>query len=347
MSYTIEKADLKKHKNYLRELWQRNFEGVLGERFDWIYENHPAGKPVVLLLKHEQGQSLVGALSLFPHTLVVGGRPTASYICGDMAVDHAHRALGPAVALFKAAIQHCEDNSPCVLLTTPNKKSLPVASRVGFKRLGTYFAMTQVLRTGRHLRYHIKLTFVADSLAFLADTFVALYYILKSYRSTKGYQSVLVDGFDSSFNSFMQGRAKHLSLAGQRTVPFLNWRLKDSPYGGNQVFVLKKDNAICGYISYCVRNNRCVIEDFAFDENARSLTALLVSFTKLQLKNRVDAISITLAGQKTLVNEFTKAGYSVRDKENQFMFYAAPEELKQMLLPPSGMWYLTTADNDI
>jgi GNAT superfamily N-acetyltransferase len=347
MSYAIEKADLGEHKNILCKLWQRNFEGVPNKRFDWMYGNNPLGEPVVFLLKLEQSQIVVGALSLFPHTILVAGRQTTGYICGDIAVDHAHRALGPAVTLLKAAIQHCEENAPCVLLTTPNQKSKPVASRVGFHRLGTYFAMTKVLRTGKYIRNHIQSTIAADSLAFLADRTAGLYYKSRSFRFSRGYQATLVEDFGAGFNTFMQNRAKHLFLAGYRTVPFLNWRLKESPYGANQFFVLKKDDVICGYISFTMRNNRCDIEDFAFDEKRQCLKALLDAFTLFQLKNGIEAISIHLAGQKALVEEFARARFFIRGEESQFMFYAAPEELKQSLMPPAEMWYLTTADNDV
>lgn len=316
MSYSVEKADLNEHRCSLCDLWQRNFEVVPSERFSWMYDKNPIGEPVVFLLKHDQTKTFVGTISLLPHVLLVEGQHTTSYICGDMAVDPAHRALGPAITLLKTAIQFCEDNAPCVLLSIPNKKSSPVASRVGFQRLGTYFSMTQVLQTGRYIRQHIKPPVVADSLAFLADKALKIHYNFKSLSQTRGRQTALADHFDNSLNVLMQSRAEKLSLIGKRTIPFLQWRLRASPHGSNQTFVLENENTPSGYISYSVRNNRCEVEDFAFDGNAQNLKALLAAFTMLQMKNGVEAISISLAGQKTLIDLLVKAGFSIRGKEN-------------------------------
>lgn len=347
MSYSIEKADLNQQGQYLRELWQRNFAGVPHERYAWMYENNPAGQPVVFLLKYNQRNEFVGAMALFPHMLLVKGKQVKSYICGDMAVHQAHRTLGPAMALIKAAVSYCEENKPCILLSLPNNKSLPVLQRAGFQPLGIYYSLTKVVKTGTYLRRHFKSTVIADSLAFFADRLVARFYKLQSYWFGRGYVIDLVTTFDREFDDFITNASNHFQFVGERTIAFLNWRLKDSPYGRNDILVIKKNNRLCGYVSCCIRNNRCDIEDIAFDGSYQNLKALMVVFTTQQLQNGIEAITLNIAAPDFLVDVLKNAGFSVRSQENQFLIYASPQDQQTQLAASPGVWYLTTADNDI
>ena len=82
------------------------------ERVDYLFDN--------------DSNSIVGSYTLFPRRIVVNGRPVRGYVCGDLVVDTAHRALGPALFLVNAALAKCEEEDPTVLFGFPNDKSEPV-----------------------------------------------------------------------------------------------------------------------------------------------------------------------------------------------------------------------------
>lgn len=348
MSYSIEKADLALNSQCLLELLQRNFDGISSDRFDWMYEKNPDGPAIVFLLKHEQTNTVVGAMALFPHFYIMNGQQIKGYICGDMAVDQAHRMLGPAMALIKAAVKYCDKNPACVLLSLPNTKSLPVLQRAGFQSLGIYFSLTKVLKTGNYLRRYFGSNVIADGLAFVVDRCVAQVYKLESIWFAKGYEIDLIKEPDNDIDVFNAKSASYQPwFAGLRTSAFLKWRLVNSPYGKNEMFVLKRNNRMSGYISFCVRSKRCQIEDFAFDGKLKTLMALLAAFTSYQIKKDVEALSVRISGNEALIDALKKSRFHIREHDSQFMFYAAPETLLQQLRSPSDIWYLTAADNDV
>jgi len=349
MAYSIQKADLSTHKGCLQDLWQRNFEGVESKRYEWIYENNPGGEPIVFLLKHDEKDSFVGAISMFPRTVHALDKKIKAYICGDMVVDVQHRALGPAVKLLKAAINHCQQEEQCLLISFPNQKSGPVTLRVGFKVLANVTQMTRVIRTEAYLKRQFKSKMLTRLLSLPTDWLMQLRYDASLLFKQLNYSCEIKNSFDESFDALLIEQSKNYSFVGSRTVKYLNWRINQSPYKKYQTFVVrsKKQQRISGYIAFSINDNRVEIIDFASDGQTETIQVLFHLFLKYQKTQKCDAVSLAFAGGSGLINLLKRRGFSVRDESGQVVVFSSSATLNPVQLIDNSNWYLTAVDNDI
>lgn len=348
MPYSIERANLDEHRSCLLDLWKRNLKIVCSGRYEWIYEKNPKGRPVVFLLKHEESSSFVGALALFPRCFFLQGKKINCYVCGDLIVDARHRTLGPAISLFKAAIQCCKDNDPCILVSIPNEKSEPLALRLGFKVLGEYLDLTKVLRSCPYLQQYMKAP-AARLLSVPLDWLNTFRYDALPALRTRGYVYEISDHFDTKIDGLWYSQSDVFSFVGERNSRYLNWRIKDSPYQKDNVFLLKTGHGgrLAGYLSYTEESNRISVSDMGFDGDLETLRHLCYMFSRYQRKQGNVSIVISVAGGAALVNGLKRAGFSVRGVKNNVVVYFSNKDINLLDLKETGSWYMTSADNDV
>ncbi|MDX2165629.1 MAG: GNAT family N-acetyltransferase [Deltaproteobacteria bacterium] len=77
------------------------------ERFDWLYLGNPDG-PALVWLAEQDGVAL-GTSAAHRRRMRVDGTVVDALLLGDFAVDHAHRALGPALRLLRATLAPLRD----------------------------------------------------------------------------------------------------------------------------------------------------------------------------------------------------------------------------------------------
>lgn len=347
MAYSIEEGDRALHKQVILDLWQRNFPEVAQGRFVWMYENNPSGPPIIFLLKHEESGSLVGALALFPRRIFVHGVATNAYICGDLVVDAQHRTLGPAIFLLKAAIDQCKKEPPCILLSFPIKKSEKVAERAGFMVLGEHCQLTKVIRSSKYFHRYIQSKLAVRALSSLFDSFFYLFETVFHLRLMKKYKWQVLDSFDQRFDEFWKTISSSYAMIGERSAIYLNWRIKESPFCRSKVFVLLANGSLYGYIAFTHSNTKCEIIDLAYGGTNEQLRTLLQMFTRYQRFLGTEVVATTITGHKSIINQFRKLGFSLRNSENKVMYYSKQGDSETNLFGAGGIWYLTDADNDI
>lgn len=349
MSYSIIKADIKEYKEVIISLWRRNFQEIKEARYPWIYENDLSRIPICYLLKHDDSNSVVGAISLFPRSMYVNGKKIKAYICGDLVVDQKHRTLGPALFLFKAAISKCEENSSSILISFPIKISEVVALRAGFEVLGEYVHMTRMIRTFNYVMRYVNIPLFARLISYPLDLLLYCREMVLFQTISNNTQVGMLECADERFNDFGKKIVNNFSFKGEVSRFHLNWRFHDSPYGSYKIFTIseKDKKSVCGYIVFCMVKNRAHIVDFSFDNIEKSLDILFSSFSRYEKTQGVESITLSVVGSQKLIDQLKKNGYMLRSKETKVLIYA-PSVCKEWISEmKSGIWYLTSGDNDV
>jgi GNAT superfamily N-acetyltransferase len=347
MMYTIVEADNRDYRDTLISLWKRNFESVGEGRYQWLYEGNPLGMPSCFFLKDERESAIVGAISLFPRILNIGGQKIKGFICGDLVVDKKHRSLGPAVKLLKSAIQKCEIDHPCILFGIPNQLSEPVLSRAGFKVLDNVNEMTQVLRLYPYILRHINVPAIARITAYSLDPFFRLRPAFLLTKKPKGHVVSLNGHIKDEKAELDHFSHNGYSLIGERHRGFLKWRFMEAPGTQHQIFTLLSENPESPecYIIFHMNGQRAHIADFFANDEA-TFMALFSSFTGFHMARRTEAISISFTGDAAIFKRLQKLGYSLRSRAQKMFIYTSDRnELVKKI--KSGRWYLTSADNDV
>ena len=349
MAYTVQRVDFVEYKDLLLSLWQRNFQGVNPGRFSWIYEKNPNGPPVVYLLKHEESQSFVGTMALFPRPMLYKGQLIRAYICGDMAVDSQHRSLGPALSLLKAALKQCDKEDPCMLVSFPNNKSEPLTLRLGYKVLGGNCELVKVLKTRKYILRHCNSPNLATFLSWPLDALLRWRYETLIGLRARKYSYELLAQFDARFDPLWEGLKNACFLIGERKCDYLNWRVKESPYGDCRIFSIfeKQNRKICGYVAFHYGDSRASIIDMAFIGEIVNFKMLFFLFSKYIITHGADSVSISIVGGSNLFLEFKNIGFSSRIVKNKAVIYTSFENdiFEKIIL--DKYWYMTSIDNDI
>lgn len=342
----IYKANFKKDKKDIIKLWERNFSGVLAERFNWIYENNPAGVPSCWLAIKD-GQ-LVGSTAIFPRLLYINGEVVTAGIAGDFSVIKEHRGFGPALSLQREAVSNYISEGFRILYSLPNKDSGGILKRVGYSDIGDIIRLTRPLKSQNYLENKINIPVIAKMLSKPIDMAMRKFVRGNFHMRYKDYTWELLTSFDYRFDILWDKAAPQFTVIGERTCSYLNWRFINSPHESYLIFVIKQTmtDEIHGYITFSIARNRAIIFDL-LSLNIHILDALLSEFILLLQRECLDAVSINLAGCTDLVKKLQRYGFFIRDREDKLVALFPPDSPFAQYISEIKNWYFLVGDNDI
>ena len=150
MSYQVVQADIERDKGTILRFWRENSPKSLDSKYRWIYENNPAGKPMVWMIRHVESGECVGITALFPRRMSTRNGTVLAGVAGDLFVNEKHRTLGPAVKLLRSTLTAVHEGKVDLIYTFPNKAADGVVRAAGYRRLGKLVRLVKVLRTARY-----------------------------------------------------------------------------------------------------------------------------------------------------------------------------------------------------
>src|SRR3954471_18362348 len=156
IQYDVVASDPELVRRELYRLWDGNLplHTTTEAHFQWLYRNAPEPTSTVFLLRaraHGPADArIVGGNGFSIRRFQLGaGLEGRAAVSGDLAVEHAHRSLLPALRLTRAVREHTM-NEFAFCYGFPNDKAKGVMVRAGFHVLGT---MTRYARVLRHATY--------------------------------------------------------------------------------------------------------------------------------------------------------------------------------------------------
>ncbi len=342
----ISKADLKRDKEDIIRLWERNFSNVPRERFDWIYENNPAGVPSCWLVKKE-GQ-VVGSIALFPRRLYINGQAVTAGIAGDLSVIRAFRLLGPAMSLLNEVSSSYIKEGFDLIYTLPNEKSVNIAKRSGYSVIGDILSLTRPLKSQYYLRKKIHYPIISKLLQKPVDFAMRIFAKENFFKHHKESSCEVLTSFDSRFDTLWEKALPNFAIIGERTSSYLNWRFVNSPHESYSIFIIKQvsNHDILGYIVFNTVKNRVKIADIlSIDSN--TLDILLSEFILYSRRENIDSISIRLGGCSDMLRKLQSHGFSIRGNEGKLLGLFPPDSPFSKYFTDIKNWYLMDGDNDI
>lgn len=151
MAYSIVPFQTSAHWDALEALWRKNLaagrRGQVSERLRWLYGETPDGPTGTWLAIVAETGAVVGCASFFRRRVLVGETAYTAGILGDFAMDGAHRAAGPALALQRALIKAGAAEKVDFLYVWPNDKARAIFKHVGHAAVGTASVWVRSLRS--------------------------------------------------------------------------------------------------------------------------------------------------------------------------------------------------------
>jgi predicted acetyltransferase len=347
MAYSILQCDIRKCKEDIISLWRRNFQGVLEQRYSWIYENNPAGSAICYLLKDDERNKIVGAVTLIPRKIILNGKPINASIIADLSIDKDIRSQGYGFSLIKSLDTICDGKRFSMLYAFPYEASGPIFRKAEYEILSEIHEMTKILRSHYYIKKNIDYPILTRILSSIVDFII--HYNPKTIfkKHLREYSLEKLTYFDKRFDDLWEKVSTQFTLIGERSCSFLNWRFKEAPDKYN-IFALTSNSGshILGYVISTASQTRVHIADIVF-LNDSILNALLLLYFRHQRAKGVDAVTITIAANPLLINKFKYNGFSVRSKIGRVVINMSSkinftsQEIKKK------KWYLMTVDNDV
>jgi GNAT superfamily N-acetyltransferase len=211
--------------------WQHG-ERELAESdyFDWLYEDNPAGQPVLPVARETTGGQIVGFLWYIPVRLRYFGTSVLAFLGANALVHPDYRRRNIYVSLQAMAVEECIRRGATLLYAFGGPASIKGAKAVGFEAINMPvlvkpFEMKQLAQA----RGFGPAQRVALSLGWrLAEATV---WRAQSAEATRGNVMLHWEaGFDESFDRFWQQVADKYPIAVIRDRAFLTWRFCSVPF---------------------------------------------------------------------------------------------------------------------
>lgn len=347
--YTIAAGELTRDKSKTLTVWREGgfVEHAAGDsaRFDWFYQDNPAGQGQLSLL-YCDSESPVGVLGVCPRQFVVDARSVLAGVLVDFVVHPAHRTALPALQLQRAARARAAE-SMAILYGLPDTKAIPI-----FKRLGhaVHFELPSYARVLHTKPYLARLmpAFVASPIGFVLDRIDAV--VLRARISTqrlvnaacRDMQGTWVDKIGEEFDRLWMQLAKERLCMGVRDADFLRWRFGRRPGFSYRTFAIrsKSTQRLCAYFVCDIGANGIAIKDCLILGGQVEWTYALNLLCREARRMRAQAVYLHFAGPEYAVNALRSAGFRKRSARP---FFAAVDVTEL----GAAAWYVTQADEDV
>lgn len=230
--------------------WQYG-ESELAESdyFDWLYEDNPAGRPVLPVARETTSGQIVGFLWYIPVRLRYFGTSVLAFLGANALVHPDYRRCNIYVTLQAMGVEECIRRGATLLYAFGGPASIKGAKAVGFEAINMPllvkpFDMNQLAQA----RGFGPAQRVALSLGWrLAEATVW------RPRSAKGHVTLEMVGqvgnlsFDESFDRFWQRVADKYPIAAVRDRVFLTWRFCSAPFRQYEILAARDGTELIGY----------------------------------------------------------------------------------------------------
>jgi hypothetical protein len=355
--YSIVRGDAARHRDDVLGLSFRNLPASrrrLERHFAKYYDSNPAGAALFFLAQALGVEGFQGLVALFPTILWVGGERIRAGINGDLAVDRAHRAFGPALALERELLAALPDAGVECTYGRPNPLAEVIVKRAGFTEVGRMTRYVRVLSTRALARAHPSrplLGRLASALRPVGDPLLSLLGPERLRWRPRSLAVVRPERFDDRFASLWEAARREHAVTIARDAQVLNWKyeLDGAEPGPYSIFALAKpDGEIAAYLVYETRDDVRHVEDILFVPDRRVLDALLGEYARESRRARAIAISIFYLGPANLLtSRLRRLGFLRRTGEDGLWVHAPNGSPLRERLLDSSSWYLLAGDTDL
>lgn len=349
MSYEIIKAQLDKNIEIIKCICQTNLQDMPDERFNWIYENNPYGKPECWLARNVEQNIFIGTTALFPRGMMTQGKIRKAGIAGDFAINKSHRALGPALSLQKKAFSSCRNNNIDFLYGIPNKQAEPVMVRAGYKIIGSNAWMNKPIKTYNYLKRYIKSRLLLKMLSRPFDVIIRLLSKESYYKKQGSYSFETLKSFDNRFDELWNKVSEKHTIIGERKSNYLNWKYINNPYKVFDIFAIvkKETKEILGFIVSHTSENRVEIVDMLTLDLKDTFDSLMTEFIRYHRNKGLEAVSIIYFGNEDIVMKLKQYRFFITNTEEKVIAYADPDSPLISCIMNKSNWYLLKGDQDV
>jgi hypothetical protein len=337
-------------KQEILNLTKKNFGNVditKTSYFDWQYRDNPNGKAIVLLARDDNSKNLlVGTNTIIPQKLLVDGEIITSSLACNVQVDSDYRKKHLFSDLLLSMPNFALTTDIHSLFAIPNDNSFKAFINEGSSEITRLPLLIKPIKLSEYFNSPLKQVLKPF------DNF---------WKNSKSFSQIeeLHDNFDNSFENLVEKTSKRVSVINNKTKEYLDWRYKNHPTQKYQIFTLKINEKLVGYIVIKIHNidNKKigVILDYMVDssfDNKSELKNLIYKAISVFWKNNV-SIAIATSRNGLLENKllrdcgFFNCPTFLTPVSLHFIVQTFNDNMVHSKLKNFDNWFFTFGDYDI
>ena len=343
-------TDKEEEKQGILDLTQKTFGDVdiaKTQYFDWQYRDNPNGKAVILLARdNELNNMIIGTNTILPLKLIIDGEIVTSSLGCNVQVHPDYRKKNIFSNLLSSMPDSALTNQISSLFAIPNDNSFKAFINEGSIEIAHLPLLIKPIRLSEYFGVPLK-------------------QILKPFdifwKNVNSFSNIeeLSGNFDDSFQNLVRKTSKRISIINNRSTEFLNWRYKNHPTQKYQVFILKINRELIGYIitkiHYIDKKKIGIILDYMVDSDYKDKTQLQNLIYKAISNFRENNVSIAIAtiGNSLLENQllrdcgFFNAPSFLKPVSLHFIVQTFNDDSKNTKLKIFDNWFFVFGDYDV
>ena len=249
-------------KKQILEITQKvypNSEFVTSEYFDWQYRNGPYGMAKILLAKNDDGK-IIGMEPILPMKLSINNKVVMSSLSCNSIVDPKFRNQGIFSKLLTNILDLISAKEISSIYSIPNTKSHKIFIKNGFTNISELPLLVRPLKLSNYFSSPIKE---------IIKPFEIFWKIKKSNSNIELFENKI----NLEFDNILLDLSKRIQVFQKRDKEFLEWRYKNHPSRKYEMYVLKENNKVMGYIIMRITNINMkkigIILDFVCDSKIK------------------------------------------------------------------------------
>lgn len=339
MQYEIQKIDENYNPDVLIPTWKEALPDLDERRIKWSYEENPAGKAKLYLLRDLHRHQYFGSCVVIPRNYYYNGKELTGGITADFAIKKEYRTLGPALKMQRTII---DSNDFEILIAFPNRKAEGVQRRAGYKVLGNLVRFIKIFKSAPILKRRYD-----PFVSLLASPLIDAYLKIRSIKlNRKRYNDVYITNnkLDKKVEKLYEEVKDEFDFIGHRNLKYLTWRFTLNPFKSYYIFSVKENTSkfLIGYIIYSIEDNIAYITDFLCKDSDINLFNLFDSFTLHCKKTNLYAISLTMIENQAYLELFKKSGFFKEETNSKVLYFHERNEILK-----NKNIFLTMGDCDI
>ena len=326
MGYTTRKFNFEQDSEDLFCLWNEILKYPGSQRMVNMFTENSYGKSAAWLIFYNGVENPVGSVAVFPCKAILNGKQILLGVNCDMLILKKHRTLGPALMVLKALIKGCDEYGYQALLAMPNEKSQPVFKRVGYKKIGTAYRWSKVLKSKDKISAIIKWRFPRKAVASFVDLvlkFASIDPWIK-FRYFNLWKNSIEKGVTIEQVLIPKNPAVENIL--KKSPEYLKWRYATGLCQGDpEIFALYCKEQLLGYVIYTLDDKEVIVQEFFLPGSDSGIHVLLSKFIKKMYGQKHSAISILHYGPEHFEKMLKQHGFMKREGRDVFVNIFEPK----------------------
>ncbi len=315
--------------------------------FDWQYRDNPNGKALVLLARDDSNNLIVGTNTIVPMKLIVDDKIITSSLACNVQVHPDYRKKRIFSKLLLSMPKFALANNIDSLFAIPNDNSFKAFINEGSVEIAHLPLLIKPIKLSQYFKFPLKQILKPfDTIWKKKDI---------SFSSIDEFNG----DFDTSFEDLAKQTSKRVSVMNCRKKEFLNWRYKNHPTQKYQIFTLKTNNELTGYIitkiHYFGKKKIGVILDFIVNGNFENKTMLksLIDYAISNFWDNDVSVAIATSRNGLLENELLRnSGFFITTSfldpvSLHFIVHTFNDDKKHEKLKRFDNWFFTFGDYDV